>query len=102
MLVCISVVRISLIAFQAAGNNYQLKGLIREDNERIRTYLNDTMNTTMTTGVLPFNAVEDMSKIVDLSLNIPNELKGALKKNAINDILTTEIDSFLSQPFLAF
>jgi hypothetical protein len=47
------------------------------------------MNTTMTTGVLPFNAVEDMSKIVDLSLNIPNELKGALKKNAINDILTT-------------
>ena len=80
-------------SYQAAGNNYQLKGLIREDNERIRTYLNDTMNTTMTTGVLPFNAVEDMSKIVDLSLNIPNELKGALKKNAINDILTTEIQT---------
>jgi hypothetical protein len=34
-----------------------------------------------------------MSKIVDLSLNIPNELKGALKKNAINDILTTEIQT---------
>jgi hypothetical protein len=40
------------------------------------------MNTTMDSGVLPFNAVEDMNRIIDLSLNIPNELKGALKKNA--------------------
>jgi hypothetical protein len=37
--------------------------------------------------------IVSMSKIVDLSLNIPNELKGALKKNAINDILTTEIQT---------
>jgi hypothetical protein len=47
----------------------------------------------MDSGVLPFNAVEDMNRIIDLSLNIPNELKGALKKNATNDILTTEIQT---------
>jgi hypothetical protein len=42
----------------------------------------------MDSGALPFNAVEDMNRIIDLSLNIPNELKEALKKNATNDILT--------------
>jgi hypothetical protein len=80
-------------SYQTAGVNYQIKGLMREDNERIRTYLNETMNTTMASGALPFNAVEDMNRIIDLSLNIPNELKGALKKNATNDILTTEIQT---------
>jgi hypothetical protein len=28
-------------SYQTAGVNYQIKGLMREDNERIRTYLND-------------------------------------------------------------
>jgi hypothetical protein len=53
-------------SYQTAGVNYQIKGLMREDNERIRTYLNETMNTTMDSGVLPFNAVEDMNRIIDL------------------------------------
>jgi hypothetical protein len=30
-------------SYQTAGVNYQIKGLMREDNERIRTYLNETI-----------------------------------------------------------
>jgi hypothetical protein len=37
--------------------------------------------------------VEDMNKIIDLSANIPEKLKPVLKKNATNDILTTEIQT---------
>jgi hypothetical protein len=43
--------------------------------------------------MLPFDAVEDMNKIIDLRANIPEKLKPVLKKNATNDILTTEITS---------
>jgi hypothetical protein len=34
-----------------------------------------------------------MNKIIDLSANIPEKLKPVLKKNATNDILTTEIQT---------
>jgi epoxyqueuosine reductase QueG len=51
------------------------------------------MNTVTSTGMLPFDAVEDMNKIIDLSANIPEKLKPVLKKNATNDILTTEIQT---------
>jgi hypothetical protein len=47
-------------------------------------YLDNTMNTVTSTGVLPFDAVEDMNKIIDLSANIPEKLKPVLKKNATN------------------
>ena len=83
----------SLNAYVTSASKYQNITLQNKDNELVQSHLDNTMNTTTTTGVLPFDAIEDMNKIIDLSANIPNELKPTLKKNATNDILTTEIQT---------
>jgi hypothetical protein len=41
-------------------------------------------------------AVDDIRKIIDLSQNIPNALKPALKKNAINEIYIEDVRTQMS------
>jgi len=78
-------------AYQNAAAKYQQATLRNQDNAKIETYLSDLMNQVTDTGIVPKNAVKDLRSIINLSDNIPQALKAALKKNAINDLRTTEI-----------
>jgi hypothetical protein len=53
---------------------YQLITLRNQDNELIQSHLDNTMHTITSSGVLPFDAVEDMNKIIALSANIPERI----------------------------
>jgi hypothetical protein len=44
--------------------------------------------------------VEDMNRIIDLSVNIPNVAKPLLKKNAINEIYTEDIKTRIYISFI--
>jgi polyhydroxyalkanoate synthesis regulator phasin len=78
-------------SYQAAGINYQVSALKRQDNENVRNYINETLTTIQQDGFIKTGAVSDIKKIIDLSENIPNTLKPALKKNAINEIYIEDV-----------
>jgi hypothetical protein len=54
-------------------------------------YINETLVSIQQDGFIKTGAVDDVKKIVDLSVNIPNTLKPAIKKNAINEIYIEDI-----------
>jgi hypothetical protein len=80
-------------AYQTAAGEYQQATLRNQDNAKIETYLSDLMNQVTDTGIVPKNSLKDIRSIINLSDNIPQVLKAELKKNAINDLRTTEIQA---------
>ena len=83
--------------YQEAGIKYQAIALGNQDNEHVRNYINETLVSIQEDGFIKTGAIDDVKKIVDLSVNIPNTLKPAIKKNAINEIyiedIKTQIDN---------
>ncbi len=80
-------------AYQTGASKYQQASLRNQDNAKIETYLSDLMNQVTDTGIVPKNTLKDIRSIINLSDNIPQVLKAELKKNAINDLRTTEIQA---------
>ena len=80
-------------AYQTAAGEYQQATLRNQDNAKIETYLSDLMNQVTDTGIVPKNSLKDIRSIINLSDNIPQVLKAELKKNAISDLRTTEIQA---------
>jgi hypothetical protein len=77
--------------YQASGIKYQEIALGNQDNENVGNYINETLVSIQQDGFIKTGAIDDVKRIIDLSVNIPDVAKPLLKKNAINEIYTEDI-----------